>query len=307
MRRYVSRSNLMQEVLSSLIPQPGVQLGRSFPQRICPDVESFAKTLTRGLLVMVIGLTLIRSAASAQQHPLTRMGGLVLGAYGGGAAYSDLQRSPARAELLQPPGTAVDFTRRLSPETSAVVAVSGGYWFSQKWGARLRGSVSPTRFTIAVSEREAAEIPTDTTLTPRAPFVRLTIWTFDAELLYRIPVTPRGRVAPYAFLGGGVVQYVAGENGPLPPEASNSFNSGESLTRGAGVIGLGAIVPLQRRSLALTFELTDHIDPTPVDRPAGGTLGEGQKVRIVSSSSGTGRVDLTHNVGLVLGLSWLVR
>jgi hypothetical protein len=252
------------------------------------------------------------SPVGAQQHhPLTRMGGLMLGAYGGGAAYSDLQRSEARAELLQPPGGSVGFTRRLSPETSAVVAIAGGYWFSESWGFRLRGGFSPTRFTVSVSEREAAEIPTDTTLVPRAPFVRLTIWTFDATALFRIPVTPRGRVAPYALAGGGVLRYIAGEKGPVPPETRNVFDNGTNITRGAGVLGLGAIVPLQRRNLALTFELTDHIGSTPVKRPAAGTLAEGQNLRIVTSATndpaGGGRVSLTHNLGLLLGLTWLVR
>lgn len=263
------------------------------------------------LLPCLLILTVAGSRPAGAQNPLTRMGGLILSAYAGGGAFSDLQRSRARAELIQPPPNPIDFTRRLSPETSLTVAIAAGYWFNESWGFRLNAGLAPTRFEVSVSERERAALPSDTTVEPRAPFARLNVWSYDAVLLARAPFTPRGRVAPYGLIGGGVLRYRAAGSDPLPPEAAAVFDGGSTVNRVAIVIGVGAIVPLQRRNLALTFELTDHLSKTPVERAGTGLLAEGETIRIVMAEPNVpaveGRVNTTNYVRLLIGISWLRR
>jgi hypothetical protein len=257
---------------------------------------------------------LLASSATAQQrNPLTRMGGLVISVFAGGAAYTDLQRSAARVELTSTsvqPQTA-EFTRRLSPETSPALAVAAGYWFTPHWGIRAHVGLAPSRFDVMVSEREAALLPQDSLLLGPSYFAPVTIWTGDVQMLVRAPFTPRGRVAPYGILGGGVIRYVAGNSAPLPPEAEPAFAADRSRTKASIVLGAGAMVPLQRHSLALSFELTDHLARTPVERTPSRMLSEGSAIRVVTSElneqSVEGRVRTTSHVRLLVGLTWLVR
>ena len=87
-----------------------------------------------------------------------------------------------------------------------------------------------------------------------------------------------------------MVRYAApGKAEALPPEARADFASG-ARTRPAVVVGVGAVVPLQREGLLLTFELTNHIVRSPLTGPDGGAEGTTSNVRLL--------------VGLTLPLSW---
>jgi hypothetical protein len=253
------------------------------------------------------------SPANAQHNPLTRMGGLVVSVFAGGAAYTDLQRSAARVELSSeagPPASA-EFTRRLSPQTSPALALTAGYWFTPYWGIRGHVGMAPSRFGVVVSEREAALLPVDSLLLGPSHFAPVTIWTADVQVLIRAPFTPRGRVAPYGIVGAGVIRYDAGSSAPLPPEAEPAFAQKDVPTKAAIMIGAGAIVPLQRHNLALNFELTDHIARTPVERTPSRMLSQGSAIRVVTSElndqSVAGRVRTTSHVRLLVGISWLIR
>ena len=72
----------------------------------------------------------IAGTAQAQERTPTTMGGLVLSAWAGGTAFSDLQRFSAEAQWQLPTGElqsrALD--RRLSAETSAVIGIAAAYW-----------------------------------------------------------------------------------------------------------------------------------------------------------------------------------
>ena len=70
--------------------------------------------------------------------------------------------------------------------------------------------------------------------------------------------------------------------------------------------GLGAVVPLQRRGLLLSFALTDHVTPTPLNDEGGGEVyQEGDLTIRVADPRETGSdgVSLTGNFRLMVGLT----
>ena len=253
---------------------------------------------------------LAASSATAQQ-PLTRMGGLVLSAYSGGAAHTDLQRSTARVNFsLAGLSTERSYTRRLSPSTSPTFGVAVGYWPTRRWGFRAQAGFTPSRFEVTVSDREKAGLPADSAVLGTARYAGLRIWSYDVNLLFRAPFTPRGRVAPYGIVGAGLVRYQPGRDETIPPDALETFGDGRQPTRIAALIGAGALVPLQRSNLALAFELTDHIVRTPVAAGAGSQLFD-SGVRLTldppRESPAAGRVLMTNHLRLLVGGSWLAR
>jgi hypothetical protein len=189
----------------------------------------------------------------------------------------------------------------LGSETSFTFALSAGYWFSQWWGIRIQAGVAPSSLEISVSDRETDGIPFDSILNG-SDFGSLNVWTYDAGVLVRLPFTPRGRVAPYGFLGASRVEFQASTVQQLPPEAG-SFEGGR-VVRPAAVISLGALVPLQRENLALAFELSSHVMKTPSERLRPTLLG-GETVEIVVGAGESVRVH-TH-FKLLVGLTWLGR
>jgi len=259
-------------------------------------------------LIAVALLTGQTQALAAQE--LTRMGGFVLSAWAGGAANSDLQRTRARADWLGIDGRPNTrfFERRLTAATSMSYGAGLAYWVDQWWGVRLRGSVAPSHLQIAVSERETAGIPFDTAVTGPNRYNSIRVWTYDAQLLVRLPISPGRRVAPFGFLGAGRVEYESTEAGRLPPEAAVTFVRDPRPARFAGVAGLGAAVPLQWENLALSFELSVHALRTPVERVFGSRLlGENIEVTTSSVSPSSEPVTLTTHVQLLIGCSWFFR
>src|SRR5687768_10138206 len=223
--------------------------------------------------------------ATAQQAEPMRLAGFYVSAFSGGAAHSDLQRTSARAEW--PVGTGLerrDFSRRLAPATAPAVAAAMGYWWTPRWGTRLQASLIPSHFEVSVSQREQAGLPPDSLLMGDDRFSDLRIWSADLQLMFRAPFTPRGRVAPYAFLGGGVVRYEPVGNEPLPPEAVETFRGRKPMELSA-VLGGGAIVPLHRRGLALNFELSDRLVRTPV-RHSAASATDASGIRLTTDGPG---------------------
>ena len=257
-----------------------------------------------------LALALVCSTQLVAQTTTTRMGGLALSVYSGGAAHSDLQRSAARAEWPVAGVTqSREFARRLSPATAPALGMSAAYWPSQWWGIRASAGLVPTRFEVTVSDREKAGLPADSVLVGTTRYAGLRVWTYDVELMFRAPFTPRQRIVPYGLIGGGAVRYQSFGEDPLPPEARSAFGSGNQPTRAAAVIGVGALVPLQRNNLALSFELTDHLVRTPIERTGGSEL-DGSGIRLTTDPTaepGDGRVTLTSHVRLLIGLTWIPR
>ena len=252
----------------------------------------------------------IAGMAQAQDRKPNTMGGLVLSAWGGGTAFSDLQRFSAEARWQLPTGEfqsrALD--RRLSAVTAPMIGIAAAYWWSPRWGMRTQLGYSPSRFDVTVPEDEMPRVQTQATKTDESHFRSLGIMSIDAQLLYRLPVTPGGRVAPYALAGVGMLRYSTTGNDPLPPEAQPAFSSRSSRNKPAGVFGLGVLVPLQREHYALSFELTDHIARTPFTRSAAALLQEGPLTVLTSQRTAPAddRVSMTNHVSLLVGFSWLM-
>jgi len=226
-------------------------------------------------IASLVALLGINQAAQAQRILDTRMGGVALSGLIGGAANTDLQR------IAGPEGAAAAPLRRITADTSPVLAGAVGIWPSQFWGFRIQGSFAPTRLEI----RE----PREDGLVDESNLVRSNarLWTADLSFMIRAPVTPGRRIVPYLIIGGGVIGFQADHVGAFAVATGHELDS--RSVEPAGVIGLGAHVPLQRHNLALTFELTDHIFTTPIENSASADIGED--------------VEVSNHVRLVTGLT----
>lgn len=215
--------------------------------------------------------------------------GLNVGVMGGGAAYSDLQRSGVRLERLTADGLEErSFPRRISVETSTAAGGWLSYWPTRSFGLRLQGTWSPSRFQVLATPSEGTFIGAESE-TGEPDLAGVEVITGDLQLLFRLP-TLRNRVLPYGILGGGVTRYrTRGGEELLPSEAEEFFEDGSSVQPG-GVFGLGAMLPLRNRAFRLHFELTDHVARTPIK--SGGFV------------PGESRVRLTNSVQCMVGLSY---
>ncbi len=230
---------------------------------------------------------------------LFRAGNATVTLSAGGAAFTDFQQDPAR--ILAPVPTS-EFTRRISAQTTATAAATVSVWLSPTAALQVGGSFTPTRFRVTNTGVPAigGDTPEDT-----MRYARLDLWSVDARVALR-PALSLGRVYPYAILGGGVVRYaVRGDATQVPTEARAQFASG-SRTQGALVLGAGAMIPLQRKRLLLTFDLTDHLTRTPLSDRAQATTVEGDGTTLevgLRGSDESGRIVLTSAVRLAVGLT----
>lgn len=229
-----------------------------------------------------------RSASEIQAERLFRGNVLTLGLAAGGAAFSDFQRAEAvsRDEV---------FDRRISAQTSLAFSATATYWISRYWGVRAHGSYAPTRFVLRAPTEEMGQ--------DQSLYSALGVYMVDGDVLFRAPIVV-GRVAPYGLVGAGIVDYRAdpGNDDPLPAEAKQTFD-GDHQRRFAGVVGIGAVIPLDRQSFHLTFELTNHLTRSPVEPPAGGTVEDNV---VIDPDGWRGDDDgsgLTSNVRLMIGVS----
>lgn len=242
--------------------------------------------------VLAVCTCLGLAGSGAAQTPAERLlqPGFTVGLAAGGAAFSAFQRGQATAGFTE-------FDRRLSAQTTVAASGNVTYWMTRRWGLRAHGSFSPSRFVLNEAEQASGRVSAE------ASFARLSIFMADVDLLFRVPVL-WGRVAPYALVGAGAVEYRAdpATTEPIPAEAARSFRSG-SRRRFAGVFGVGARVPLDQHAFHLTFELTNHLTRSPVDVPVEGMTADG----VFLDPDGWGNEDdgagLTSNVRLMLGVA----
>lgn len=275
---------------------------------------------TRLLLLAVPCAMLLRGPTSATAQPLERpqvsaeplfrAGTWMLSVGLAGAAFSDFQRSQARP--LEDGNRVGDFQRRVSARTSIGIGGNASWWVGDHWGMRLGAGWVPTRFSVwneQTAERRLLEDAGTGADAPEEMHASLDVWLGEAALVFRFPHS-FGRVLPYGLAGVGLVRYVAGRDGELPPEARRQFESGRQTTA-AAFFGLGAAIPLERSNLLLSFELTNHLARTPL---AGHGEGEEFAVSGVPVHLTSGRqtasedgMGLTSNLRLALGLTLPVR
>ena len=230
---------------------------------------------------------------------LFHSGNVALTLSAGGAAFTDFRRD--EAQLAPPDGLPLPFTRRVAAQTTLTGAASLQLWLNRIAAIRVQTAWVPTRFSVSIRDSDAPS-SLDTTR-----YSRLDIWLYDASLLLRPPVA-LGRVAPYVILGAGAINYrVKDGAGDLPPEAAAAFRDSNRL-QWAGNLGVGAVLPLQRDNLLLSFELTDHFTRTPLGDEGrelifdtGGTA--------VGSDAGSepDAISLASTVRLTVGLTIPVR
>jgi hypothetical protein len=80
--------------------------------------------------------------------------------------------------------------------------------------------------------------------------------------------------------------------------------------RPAGVIGLGAMLPLRNRAFRMHFELTNHMSSTPLEGGEGEVIvGEDGTIEFLprEEPAGEQRVKLVSGVRFVVGLSFSPR
>jgi hypothetical protein len=225
---------------------------------------------------------------------------LTLSAWVGGAAYTDFRQGEARIAGSRSPG---DSDRRLSAETSVAFSAAAAYWPSSWWGVRVHGSYSPTRFELVPADTdEPALVPTS----GAQRLARLDVWLYDVDILFRAPVV-LGRVAPYGVIGAGRVNYRAlASAGEVPAEAVTAFSAG-TRAAWAGIVGLGAMIPLDNRDLMLSFEVTDHITRTPIDGLATGSRSAADATLELNPDGADGGDGFLNNLRLNVGLTLPIR
>lgn len=187
-------------------------------------------------------------------HPV-HPGAITISLLAGGSAFSKLQ--PVTVET--PGGETYPAALALSTTTTLGAEVS--YWLRNWLGLRLQGSYAPGEFQLRMREERR-----DSLLGPDAGpsdlrFSDVSAYTYAGAAVLNLPLAT-GRTQPYALLGAGAVSYGADEQDARGLEAA--FEGSDRSTRVAGLAGLGLRVPLREGSVALTFELTDHVSRTPV-------------------------------------------
>jgi hypothetical protein len=218
----------------------------------------------------------------------------MIGFSAGGTAFTDFQRGEARSGGR-------DFDRRLSAQPTIAIAGTFTYWVSSGLGFRAHASYAPSRFVIEQPDEASAAESVGTEARPLAP---LTVLIADLSVIFRAPVA-FGRVVPYGIAGAGVIDYRAdpGQSSPLPAEAREAF-ANDNLRRFAGVLGVGAVIPLQQRDFFLTVELTDHFTRSPVADAAVGPFEVASDMVIDPDGHGSGdTAGLTNTFRVLVGVT----
>jgi hypothetical protein len=270
--------------------------------------------LLRRCLLLCVALALVVPPASASaQAPSAaqwfQRGSVLVTAQAGGAAFTDFQRATVRTSSadMEP----AEFQRRIGARTAASLGGWVALWLSDVWAIRAGASYAASSFAVrnepsaqrVLDERAAGGV------SETVDYAGLGVLHADATVMFRFPVT-FGRVVPYGLAGGGIVRYGRSGAGELPPEARARFTRG-SWSGAAGVVGIGSAIALQKRSLMLVFELTDHISRTPLDDAGAGEWFEVSGVQLQlephATRADTDGVGLTNSVRLLVGLSLAIR
>ena len=193
--------------------------------------------------------------------------GLELGLVSGGAAFSAFRSQLVTARLLD--GQAAgerSFERLIAPESSTAAALLATWWLSPRWGLRVGAAYAASALTIRLEERDRLFLERAGGTGEAARYADLGVWLGEASVLVSLP-SPVRRVEPYLVVGGGVVLYDPDESygEPLPVGVREVMVERGRTVQPAFVLGTGARFPLER-SLALTFELVDHVTLSPFDR-----------------------------------------
>lgn len=202
-------------------------------------------------LLVAMGALLPPTAAAGQAPTadhLFRRGSIAFSVYGGGGAFTTLHRIPDATGS----GSPVE----IAAQTTSAIAGEAMWWLSPALGVRLHASFLPSRFDVHRAGTESTLSSRDSAA-DSAVWRGVNVWIADVSALVRPPFT-LGRVAPYAVLGAGLVSYRPRGDEHLPPGVEAAFGTG-AHTAAAAAIGVGAMVPLQRERLLLSFALTNHL------------------------------------------------
>jgi hypothetical protein len=266
-------------------------------------------TATRALCalcVLVCVQALAAHAAYAQSHVsaeyLFHRGSITLTPSAGGAAFTAFQQDPAILVAGQD-AVSQEFMRRVSAQTTATAGLALTAWLSPLAAIQLAGAFTPTRFRVTNDATQPGIDIFGAADTTR--YARLDLWTADASLILRPPLS-LGRVYPYAVLGGGVVRYQAHPGDALlPPEARDAFARGHR-TQWSGVLGAGAVIPLQRNHFLLSFGMSAHISESPLsDDRSRAAYEDGNETLILrpdGEAEGSDGIALTTAIRLTTGL-----
>jgi hypothetical protein len=240
------------------------------------------------LIAVLLAGTASPLHAQSVADRLFRRHELTLGLAGGGAAFSDFQRAQAVAD-----GDVFD--RRISAQTTVAFSGTVTYWISRYWGVRAQASYSPSRFVQRTPGEAMGE--------EQALYAPLAVYMMDGDVLFRAPIV-LGRVAPYGLIGAGMIEYRAdpGTDDPLPAEVEETFE-GDRQRRFAGVMGVGAVIPLDRHPFRLTFELSNHVSRSPVEAPSAGRVREGAIIDPDGWHDDDDGSGLTSHVRLMIGVA----
>ena len=242
--------------------------------------------------LILFGIGALAKPAAAQDGEPRSVVAVTL--YGGGAAFSDLQR---RSVLYAAAGEDV---RYFDQAVSAAPAVFGGvhvaYWPTEAWGFRATYSATRSHFETYSLERGGAADASD----PAAVPARLSMRHMGGDFVFRLPISIR-RVAMYGFLGAGRTTYRTGE----PESAAALRTTPRERTRVTGTVGAGARVPLQRERFSLEFELANYVARAPwsADEVQSGDDGT---LRMKGDSE-VPEVSLVNHARLSVGLRYIVR
>ena len=246
-----------------------------------------------GVALVLFGVCALAHPAAAQVDDEPRST-LAVTLYGGGAAFSDLQR---RSVLYAVAG---EEARQFDQAVSAAPAVFGGlhvaFWPSPTWGIRATYSATRSHFETYSLERGGSADATD----PAAAPARLSMHHIGGDFIFRLPIRVR-RVGSYAFLGAGRTTYMTGE-----PESDAALRTTpRERSRVTGTIGAGARVPLQRERLSLEFELASYVGRAPwsADEVRSGDVATIQ----MKGESEVPEVSLVNHARLSVGLRYVVR
>jgi hypothetical protein len=264
-------------------------------------------TRTALLICLCVAALPLHAAAQATTQTPFRAGTWLLTVEVGGTAFSDLART--RARTVSNDVELGDFSRRVSARTAGSAGGSISYWIGDGWGVRAGMSYVPTSFTVWNDDTFRRALDTGSSDDHDPSYASLDIWMAHASAVFRFPHA-FGRVTPYGLAGGGVIRYGASDDAAIPPEARAAFADG-TWQGGAAMLGIGATIPLQRRNLLMSFELTNHISRTPLGARSAGELFELGSVAMQidpdTDASGESEVGLTSHVRLALGLSLPLR
>lgn len=273
--------------------------------------ERMGRVLLAGIMV---GLLVPTSAAHAQVLAAGERG-IEAAFFTGASFYGAFLERTGRATLLDSDGQALssnEFRRTISARGAGSIGAALSYWLTPTWAVRVHGSYSRSRLTVEDEPVDGDDdgVPSSSGLREPGRLAPLTVRTYDASLVFRIPARV-GELAPYALLGGGVISYRAhpGEGRQIPVGARGAFNRGTRRDL-AGVAGIGTIYSLGRASLAL--EVTDHISRSPIhDRRVAEELrSDGVIVDIprnLDDEFGAQPRRVTNNFQLVAGVTFMVR